>query len=526
MVGLPRPKLLLALVGVLSLLGGSIGLVSITWYDHQATLEDWRQDLAVSARLLESSLRGIHSDAEAHLLRIEDRLGASSVTKAKLSEQNRRWLDGIVAAVPRGMSACIHDSQGNLAASSEHRDLPACVFGLRERAAKALNHPGKTITSAILDERLQPDHLVVFSRTLHNGSGQVSGIAEILIDAAYFNDLFHSMQQPDLGSIFLVVGTDGVVVARHPMPPPPLYRFDTSKPPFTEFSMSLDGSYRSVSVVDGMERLISFRGLPDLDMVIAAGMTTTMVFRDWTARTQRNATLFAGAILLLLALAAVTNESLRHESRLLRSMEHKAVELTEALEEKDVLFQEVHHRVKNNLQVISSLLTMQLLHVKDKAARDTLKDALDRISSMGLVHQTLYENNMAANVDLGVYFGRLAEALVGGFSSRKGGVTVQVDVSGTMELERAVPLGMLANEALANALKHAFPDGRAGVVSISLARDDSEWHFSIRDDGIGLPERPEKGIGLSLIKALTRQLNGKSAVSRDGGTVVIVTFPV
>jgi two-component sensor histidine kinase len=145
---------------------------------------------------------------------------------------------------------------------------------------------------------------------------------------------------------------------------------------------------------------------------------------------------------------------------------------------------------------------------------------------MGLVHQTLYERNLAANVDLGVYFGRLAEALVGSYGSGRGGVTVQVDVAGSLDLDRAVPLGLLATEALSNALKHAFPDGRSGTITISLTHDETQWHFTVRDDGVGMPAQPTKGIGLSLIRALTRQLNGRSAVSKDGGTAVIVTFPV
>ena len=91
---------------------------------------------------------------------------------------------------------------------------------------------------------------------------------------------------------------------------------------------------------------------------------------------------------------------------------------------------EVHHRVKNNLQVISSLLTMQSLHVTDEKVKETLKDALDRIHSMGLVHQTLYERNLASNVDLATYFGKLAEALANSYSSGKGGVTVEVEVEG------------------------------------------------------------------------------------------------
>ncbi|MDO8608444.1 MAG: histidine kinase dimerization/phosphoacceptor domain -containing protein [Phaeospirillum sp.] len=526
MARLPRPRFLITVIVGLTLIGGVIGLVTSIWSDYDATLADWRADLGLSSRLVESHIRGLHAGTHASLLRIEDRLAERPLADLRGSEPDRDWLDMVLAGIPGGFSIGIHDDKSDQILSTDRREPFVHIAIDRESLSRSWTQPGRTVISARIVEQNKPEHFIVFSRALINRSGEVRGVAEILIRPEVFADFYTALQPPDQGSIFLVVRTDGTLIARHPLPDNPLFRFDTSKHPFTEFAKGSEGIYRAVSVVDKVDRLISFRHLPDLDLVVTAGMTMDMVFRDWTIRTQRGTTLFAGGMLLLLALTVMAGESLRHETRLLRSFEQKTTELTSALAEKDVLFQEVHHRVKNNLQVISSLLTMQSLHVADNTARETLKDALDRIHSMGLVHQTLYERNLASNVDLGIYFGRLAEALVSSYGSGKGGVTVHVDVTGTLDLDRAVPLGMLANEALTNALKHAFPDGRGGAITISLTRDESLWHFSIRDDGVGMPSQPGKGIGLSLIRALTRQLNGRSAISRDGGTVVIVTFPV
>lgn len=526
MAHLPRPRLLIAVIAAATLIGGTLGLIVTIWSDHDATLADWTADLSLSARVVEAHMRGLYVETNGNLSRIEDRMASRPLSSLRDSEKDLEWLDALLAGIPSGFAICIHDDKANLVLTTDRHDIFARNAKDRDYMTLSLTHPGKTMVSAMLATHTAPGHFIIFSRTLTDRTGRVTGVAEILVRANYFSDFYSALQAPDQGSIFSIIRTDGGLVARHPMPNGPLYSFDTTKHPFTEFAKGAEGSYRAVSVVDGVERLISFRHLPDLDLVVTAGITMDMVFRDWTTRTQRNATLFAAGMLLLLTLTVVTNESLRHESRLLHSFEQKTTELTTALAEKDVLFQEVHHRVKNNLQVISSLLTMQLLHVNDDTARETLKDALDRIHSMGLVHQTLYERNLASNVDLGVYFGRLAEALVGSYGSGKGSVAVQVDVTGTLDLDRAVPLGMLANEALSNALKHAFPDGRSGTIAISLTRDQTQWHFTVRDDGIGMPAQPSKGIGLSLIRALTRQLNGRSAISRDGGTVVIITFPV
>jgi two-component sensor histidine kinase len=521
MARLPRPKILMTLIVAVILLGGVGGFFATIWSDRDATLADWTFDLGQTARLMESQMRGLHDTAQASLARIEDRLAGRDLAQVRGSDEDRRWLDSVQKMIPGAIAIHIHDSRGVLVLASGQLEH----LGRDDAITEALARPGKVVINAGIIPSSGLGHVVILSRTLVDSAGMVRAVAEIMIQGTYFSDFFHRLQHPDQGAIFLIVRSDGGMIARDPLPAEGLLRFDTTRHPFTEFAKGAEGVYSAASVVDGQDRLIAFRRMPDLGLIVTSGMTMDMVLRDWTLRTQRNAALHAAGILLLLTLAVMTNESLRHEARLLRSVEHKASELADALEEKDVLFQEVHHRVKNNLQVISSLLTMQSLHVSDDAARTTLRDALDRIHSMGLVHQTLYEHNLAANVDLGIYFGRLAEALVSSYGSGKGGVTVQVNVGGSLELDRAVPLGMLANEALSNALKHAFPEGRSGSITISLTADETSWHFTIRDDGIGMPTQPGKGIGLSLIRALTRQLSGRFAISRDGGTAVVVTFP-
>ena len=522
----PPPRFLFAAIAAVTLIGGGTGLAAVTWLDRTATVADWTSSLALSARLVETRIRGLQVEVNAHLLRLDDRLADRPPASLRGSDADRQWLESVRTAIPGAIAIGIHDDKADLVLTTDRRGVFTANAAGQDFVAPSLAQPGKTVISAMTADSAAPARLIVFSRAMVDRAGRVGGIAEILIDPALLVGFFSHLQPPDQGSVFTIIRMDGSLIARQPVPDGSPARLDTTQSPFTEFTKASTGAYRAVSVIDGAERLVSFRRLPDLDLVVTAGMTTDMVFRDWATRTRRNAAWFAIGILLLLALTTVAREGLRHETRLLRSVEQKAAELADALAEKDVLFQEVHHRVKNNLQVISSLLTMQSLHVNDDTARATLKDALDRIHSMGLVHQTLYERNLAANVDLGIYFGRLAEALVGSYGPGKGSVAIQVDVTGSLDLDRAVPLGMLANEAMSNALKHAFPDGRSGTIAVSLTRDDSQWHFTVRDDGIGLPSHPGKGIGLSLIRALTRQLSGRSAISKDGGTVVIVTFPV
>jgi len=521
---LPRPRLLLAVAASLALVSGIVGLGLLTWYDHDDTLADWKADLGLSARMMEAHITSLHGTADANLARIADHIGSRPLASLRNSEGDRVWLEKMRDGIPYAFAICLHDAKADLILSTDRQDLFAPSALGRDDITQAAAQPGKTVISAMISTKVTPGHFVVLSHAIRDPDGTIAGFAEILVTATYFDDYYRS-PDGDPTAIYGIYRRDGSLVARHPMPDGPLIKLDLDKHPFTEFTRTKAGTFRATSVVDGVERMVAYRWLHDLDLVVISGLTMDRVFRDWTARTQRNATLFAGSMLLLLLAAMVIGESLRQETRLLRSVEAKAAELTEALAEKDVLFQEVHHRVKNNLQVISSLLTMQSLHVTDEATRGTLKDALDRIHSMGLVHQTLYESNTAARVDLGTYFGKLAEGLAGSYATSRGAVTVQVEVTGTLDLDSAVPLGMLANEALANALKHAFADGRPGTVTVSLVREADQWCFTVKDDGCGLPEKPGKGIGLGLIRALARQLGGRSAITRDGGTLVTVTFP-
>ncbi|KIL99778.1 signal transduction histidine kinase [Paramagnetospirillum magnetotacticum MS-1] len=521
---LPRPRLLLALIIAIAVLGGIAGLATLTWFDYQATLADWSTNLRLSARLVESHTRAAHGASHAHLGTVIAHLGDRPLADLRASGKDREWLDNLLTSLPHGVGAAIHDERGDPVLAIDRLGLFAANAIQRDYFTRAMKRPDHTVMSAVVPGRGDQGRVIIFSRAIPGGGGRPRGVAEIAINTDYFIGFYRDMQ-PEPRSIFLVSHTDGGLVARYPLPEATFTRFDTTKAPFTDFAREQAGVFRSTSVVDGIERLVAFRNLTDMEMVVASGTPIEAVFREWEIRSRRNALLFVTAMALMLILAAITSESLRHEARLLTTGERRTRELTNALTEKDVLFQEVHHRVKNNLQVISSLLTMQSLHVTDEKVKATLKDALDRIHSMGLVHQTLYERNLASNVDLGTYFGKLAEALAGSYSSSPGGVTVEVEVEGILDLERAVPLGMLANEVLSNAMKHAFSDGRRGTIWITLMREAGEWHFTVRDNGVGMPDKPGRGIGIGLIRALSRQLGGRSHIFVDEGTVVSVTFP-
>jgi two-component sensor histidine kinase len=202
--------------------------------------------------------------------------------------------------------------------------------------------------------------------------------------------------------------------------------------------------------------------------------------------------------------------------------------LASALAEKEVLLGEIHHRVKNNLQVVSSLLSLQSQKHDDDGFRDSIAESQDRIRAMALVHEMLYQNKDFTAIDFGEYVERILAEL---FSSNgRSGIRRVVDCEPVqVPIDAAITCSLIINELVTNCLKHAFPDGREGTVKVSLSASPSTVSISVEDDGIGLPEGFEidgrKSMGLSLLTALSSQLRGSFEIRGTEGTRIIIRFP-
>jgi len=205
------------------------------------------------------------------------------------------------------------------------------------------------------------------------------------------------------------------------------------------------------------------------------------------------------------------------------------LKLLQSLGEKEVLLKEVHHRVKNNLQVISSILSLQTGHVDgDERILELLRVSRDRIRSMSFIHESLYQNKDFSSIDMATYIDGLSRNLVMSYSLN-GKVALERDLQRVeLVLDQAIPCGLLLNELISNAFKHAFPDGRAGVVRIGLALNGDQVAISISDDGIGLPEgfntQNDGNLGLELVYTLVDQLDGKLDVKTGEGVAYLLTF--
>jgi two-component sensor histidine kinase len=204
--------------------------------------------------------------------------------------------------------------------------------------------------------------------------------------------------------------------------------------------------------------------------------------------------------------------------------------LKDALEEKQTLLREVHHRVKNNLQIMVSLFNMQLRTLGDDEGRRALEEARARVTALALVHQALYEGEDLRTVDLGEFIEGMVRALIdaAGGAARRVDLSVQV-AAPPVPASIAVPLALYVVEAVTNALKHAFPEDRDGVIDIQVVEHDQMMRVTISDDGVGIdPKRPAERTGVSLMNAFARQLRGQSCIgpAPNGGARVELSFPL
>jgi two-component sensor histidine kinase len=229
-----------------------------------------------------------------------------------------------------------------------------------------------------------------------------------------------------------------------------------------------------------------------------------------------------------------TNESSRLNGLL--AQEIKAREGTEArlrgaLKEKEVLLKEVHHRVKNNLQIISSLLEMQSGHVRHQRIGRILRESQNRVRAMALIHEKLYQCDDLETIDLAAYLRTLALHLIRSYQIDRD--AIRLEIVGDREplsVEKAVPCGLIVNELFSNSLKHAFPNGMTGVTRLEHYREGDRVVLSVADTGVGFPPtldyRNTDSLGLQLVNLLTSQLDGRIELQREQGTRFTLQFPV
>ena len=201
-----------------------------------------------------------------------------------------------------------------------------------------------------------------------------------------------------------------------------------------------------------------------------------------------------------------------------------------ALEEKEVLLKEIHHRVKNNLQIISSMLYFQTQQIQDDSTMQIFLEGQNRIKTLALIHEKLYQSDDLINIDIKEYISSLADSLLRSYGIEPDRVQLTTETNEVnLSVETSITLGLIVNELLSNSLKYAFPDNRKGKINLTLTPlDGSGFSLTVKDDGVGFPKdfnaENSNTLGLQLVKSLVTQLRGKLEIKSTGGTVFRIDF--
>ena len=230
-------------------------------------------------------------------------------------------------------------------------------------------------------------------------------------------------------------------------------------------------------------------------------------------------------------------EKLKNELKKRRKVEKK---IKRSLDEKNILLQEIHHRVKNNLQIISSLLKLQLRNINDPDTMTLFQDCHNRVHTMALIHEQLYRSEDFSDIDFQQYVLSLTKHLYYIYNDPDKKIKLDIEIEKAhLDLNAAIPCGLLITEIVSNSLKYAFVDREQGKIKISLTRmketkaedkKNRKYIFIIQDDGVGLPADMDnlstESLGLKLVKALVRQLRGEIAVDIKEGTLFKIVFEI
>lgn len=415
-------------------------------------------------------------------------------------------LNTIVATLPGDLDLWIYDAGGRRVLATDPARGPADVsgqdffLGLKAGAER------------FVGSWLETQNGKVFPIAMRMArDGRFLGAAVVYAPATMMTDFWASM---DLGpgSTVGLIRDDGWLITRHPLPPGPINLSEYVL--FTEhLPQGAAGLYRAAaSPVDGVARLVAYRRVAGLPLIVVVGLPEDSIaasFRDRMSHVV-TAILPIGAALLVVSIWLMVLFRREAEAR-----EH----LSQALEHNRVLLREMHHRAKNNLQSVAALIRLQ------PGPPGPKEELVRRLVAMSAVHEHIYAADRFGSLDLAAYITTLIDSL-----QRSLGSSVAVSCHVTpleVSPDVALPLGLIVNEAVSNAFKHAFPDSQLGRVDVSLERwGDDRVRLTVRDNGIGYHPQNGDGMGTRLIHSLARQLGGEIIFSEEGGTVFTLEFPL
>lgn len=417
-----------------------------------------------------------------------------------------RSLSDAVRDLPSGLHYAVYDAAGRLTHSSLSSPRPVSIAD-RNYFAEARNGAELTIAPMVTD-RQSGERAMILARRIDRADG-FGGVITIAIPMDKLDTLVEALGLGP-GSTVSLVHTNGMLLARAP----PAEPMDLSGTPLFELIAGApDGNFAMVSPADGVRRIAGYWKLSGWPVIAVAGIDSTTAFADVRA-TLRNALVIALPVLFALGW-------LLHGLLVLtRKGEEQRSALGAANDRANFLLREIHHRLKNNLQTVSSLIRLE--SDIGESAKDSL---LGRLTAMVSVHEAMYRSDQFEEICIAPYVERLIADIA---HSQGGEVTRTLDIARLrLSGDRAMLLGLLVNELVSNAWKHAFAPRGGGRLHVAIAETPNGMvRLVVADDGPGFARsRSGTGMGSRLIEAFAAQLGGTVTLDSDGSTTVTVTFP-
>lgn len=490
------PVAALGLALALFLLIFVIGGLSV-WQGYRDSLERGEQRAAVAAHTVAAHFQWIVEASRQALRRIDDTL---DFRPALWNTSGIGDISGAIAGLPDTVEVRVFDAQGQEVLTT---NPSAGELSVGDRSYFMELRDGQSfVISPLLVDRVTGRHSFVVAQRLERNRA-FAGIAAIVIPSDLISGFWASL---GLGqdSTASIIRDDGWIVARHPALGESINI--ANSPLFTRLLPKAPaGSYRSpASPADGMARLVGYYRVPHAPLVAIASVSTYTTLAEFRTRLRRSA--IAGVPLLLGLLGFAW-----WVARLLATDERRRTEIEQALEQNRLLLREVHHRVKNNLQTVASLVRLQPM------APEARRDLSDRIAAMAAVHEQIYRSNRFGDVQLDGYLENIARSVASGYDSKVEIVFRGHDVA--IDPDRAMILGLIVTELVSNSIKHAFPDGGPGEILIELERgEDGKAVLTLADRGVGFdPNAASRSLGLRLVRSFSEQLGGDYRLDGAGG---------
>jgi len=549
----------LAVLFAVVLLPPTVLSLYLAWSAFEQHSDKARLSVRQFASLVSAYERDFFNDTQRLLVNLAADPAIKQMKRPECEEVLHRALENF----PEYISISATDRDGTVNCTTAETGS-AVNLTHRKWFQEAIASPGFTLSDYTVSQDLA-EPVIVAASPIRDKNNEIQGVLHIDVDLDWLSLFVRASGVPPEGSV-LLLDKNGIVLTSSKFE---LDQTEAAMPNATTLEQVVDRKLTDFEAVgyDGQKRVYSSVALPHGNVIVlfALPSATTLgwIERDLLARMLSLAAIwFAGIFAAVIGTRLwVTRwiSQLRRTARAysrgdfsmrvdfdrapveLRDLSNTLVnmadrlearegDLRSSLEQKDTLLKEIHHRVKNNLQTITSLLNIKMRSVSSDQAHQALEEVQTRVRALALVHHYLYESDDVRFVELRLFVGELCQVLHDTLSGGGRQVRIESDVQNiTIASERAVPIALLITEAVTNAYKHAFPDGRAGKISVAIRRQDqSSALLTVSDDGVGYgggedlstPVIAGRGVGMSLISAFARQLGEDLKVSGPPGTTI------